>query len=300
MNDYYAPYYKEYKKRSAMLELVRPADEVYAFINEQLELHERYMKLMRENAPDEEYEKFDSPFWRDNVRKFVGEEFWQASHLEQYDYALRTNADVWCRMYEYYYDIFRAMLKCELEENDRIVNAPLVLDRQHFVENWDAANIRFLKYVADHNITKDEYWQNYAYHVYTKYYIEYCSYVNRTPPSKEMAKNREREGEIPSLDRIHYNNWAHEYALEIVNSQYTNSRDLAKGANANGMIWDKSFIPKKEENIKWAAFNQYEFMANPRFVDLLERLAADKGVTLPEAYEIYKSGKYTPIIISGS
>lgn len=71
MNDYY----EEYKKRSAMLELVRPADEVYAFINEQLELHERYMKLMRENAPDEEYEKFDSPFWRDNVRKFVGFQF---------------------------------------------------------------------------------------------------------------------------------------------------------------------------------------------------------------------------------
>ncbi|SFD38051.1 hypothetical protein [Ruminococcus albus] len=208
-----------------ILRLKHTPEEVKAFIADQMKLHEEYM-----NSPDND----DAPGGFENkaVREFMGEEFWKATKLPQFDYSCEIDSDVQCRAFLWYKDIFRANLRCMLEENEMLTQHTMVTDRMKYLSG-DAAQIRWLQYLIDEGISQEEFKRNFALNAYYDYYSNYYASVTLTDVPRDMVRRREMYGEIPSEDRVRYSNMVKYSVMEYINEQYVYNRFVGAGAKLN-------------------------------------------------------------------
>jgi hypothetical protein len=212
--------------------LMKSDEEVDRFILEQKKYLQECIAIDYEGI----YE-YNEPFSHVIIADWLGKDFMKATELKQHSFMLESEMPVRERVYSYYPKLWKELVKHDEEETiqyrNGFKNNDLVLRRMDFINKYEPNKCRWLKFLYDQKMSKDQWAINFGKNATRQYTIlmmqQYQTYSEFTP-----RHIPEPNGRINVIDRERYRNVCHATAMEWMNENYIYSRNMAKGGYEPG------------------------------------------------------------------
>lgn len=189
---------------------IKSEEEVKRFIAEQYELEK-----IPSPKPGDEY-----PFYFLALKDFLGKDLIKATEQPQHKYMLEDDM-YYERVYTYYPTLWREFCRynenrIKMDSGDRMVS-----ERIAFISQSPSYHVRWLSFLHDNHMTKQDFYNNFGRTV-NRHYYTYLMQLYHTQDNVPEAY-----GEVDILSKMQYQNRIKYMALELMRELYINSLDMS-------------------------------------------------------------------------
>ena len=220
--------------KEEMKSMLKSDEEVRQFIQEQKEL-----RRICEETDYENIQWYEEPFSYKVIEKWLGKEFMQATELPQHKFMLEEEMPVYERVYTYYPLLWNELIKIE---EQRIMNAlyqfrsyEFVTSRMDFINRYPANKVRWLSYLNDNDLTKEQWAINFGKNVHRQY-KSYLMRIYHVRDDFTPNYTPDLYGTVNVLDRERYKNICHYEAMELINKMFIYNTNMAVASHEPAII----------------------------------------------------------------
>jgi hypothetical protein len=215
--------------------LIKPQEEVQQFIDEQRKLYNEY----KGHEDDFDYTYGYDPFGQYVLEEFLGEEFMRETALPQHQFMAEEDMPVHERCFSYYPAIWKELCKIKeqwrMDTSDQFRTHPFVEMRMDFINRYPANRVRWLSFLRDHSISKEQWAINFGKNM-TRHFDTYLMQIYHIRYEFTPRQPYDTQGNVNIVDKEAYRDMCRSEAMELMREMYIYNRNMACAGYEAGEI----------------------------------------------------------------